>query len=157
METKPMEPRLPSHRALLGAGAALIATAFACGFVDPSGGSKPLAIQRFIAVPPAVAAGSPTVLSWDVEGAESIEVDNGVGLVQPTGSRTVHPEATTTYRLLAVAGTSLATASIRVVVTLGGPAPSPSPSSSPSPSASGTPRPSPTPSASPSPSPSPDR
>jgi hypothetical protein len=91
------------------------------------------------------------MLSWDVEGAESVELDNGIGLVQATGSRTVHPTATTNYRLVAVAGTSLATASIRVVVTPAGPSPSPSPSPSATPSPSPTPNPSPTPSPSPSP------
>jgi hypothetical protein len=136
----------PFSRRWLFAGLALTALAIACGFVDPSASSKPLAIQRFIAVPPEVAAGSSTVLSWDVEGAESIELDNGIGMVQPTGSRTVHPTATTNYRLLATSGTSLATASIRVVVTAG-------PSPSPSPPASPTPSPTPTPSPSPSPSP----
>ena len=122
-----MEHRPPGLRALAFVGLALVAAAFACRFVDPSGAGKPLAIQRFIAVPAAVAAGSSSVLSWDVEGADSIEVDNGIGLVQPTGSRTVRPAATTTYRLMAVAGTSLATASIRVVVTPASPSPSPSP------------------------------
>jgi hypothetical protein len=139
-----------SRRRALVAGLALTAVAVACGFVDPSASSKPLAIQRFIAVPPEVAAGTATVLSWDVEGAESIEVDNGIGMVQPTGSRTVHPTASTNYRLLATAGTSLATASIRVVVTSG-----PSPSPSPSPTASPNPSPSPSPTPTPTPSPSP--
>jgi hypothetical protein len=125
METMPMEHCPSRPRTLVLLGVALVATAFACRFVDPSGEGKPLAIQRFIAVPAAVGAGASSVLSWDVEGADSIEVDNGIGIVQPTGSRTVRPAATTTYRLMAVAGTSLATASIRVVVT---PASSPSPS-----------------------------
>lgn len=127
-----MEPRPHRHRTVVALSLMLAAAAFACGFMknplEPSGDSKPLAIQRFIAVPSSVAPGSATMLSWDVDGAESIEVDNGIGLVQPTGSRTVHPASTTTYRLLAVAGTSLATASIRVVVTGPSPAPSPAPS-----------------------------
>ena len=141
-----MEPSSPSHRWIAAVALVLTAMAFACGFVDPTGGSaKPLAIQRFIAIPPEVAAGTPTVLSWDVEGAESVELDNGIGMVQATGSRTVHPAATSTYRLVAVSGTSLATASIRVLVM---PAPIASPSPSPS-----SPAPSPAPSPSPSPSP----
>jgi len=129
-------------------GVALGALAVACGLVQPNSSTKPLAIQRFIAVPPEVAAGAAAILSWDVEGADSIELDNGIGIVQSTGSRTVHPTTTTNYRLLAVAGTSLATASIRVVVTTASPppaSPSPSPSASPSPGASPTPSPSPSP------------
>jgi hypothetical protein len=143
--------RRPFQGAVAALGLGLFATALACGFVQPSGEGNPLSIQRFIAVPAEIAAGTPAMLSWDVEGAESVELDNGIGLVQATGSRTVHPTATTNYRLVAVAGTSLATASIRVVVTPAGPSPSPSPSPSATPSPSPTPNPSPTPSPSPSP------
>jgi len=71
-----------------------------------------------------------TTLSWAVEGADSVEVDNGIGMVDANGSKTVKPTVTTTYLLVAVAGTSVATASIRVEV--GSPAVAPSPSPSPS-------------------------
>jgi outer membrane biosynthesis protein TonB len=138
-------------------------TAVACGFVGPlSGTPQSLAIQRFVAVPGEVPAGTPAVLSWDVEGADSIELDNGIGMVAATGSRTVHPAATTTYRLVAVAGTSLATASIRVLVMTAPdpssspkPKPTPSPTSSPTPKPTPTPKPSPTPSEPPKPTPAP--
>ena len=120
---------IPSRRAV--AGLLLVASVAGCGFVPtPSGHDTPLAIQRFIAVPAEVAAGAATMLSWDVEGAESVELD-GIGIVQANGSRTVRPTVTTTYRLVAVAGTSLATASIRVVVVSASPSPSPSPVPSP--------------------------
>jgi hypothetical protein len=118
----------PSRRAVaaLVAGLALAG----CGIVNMSDADGPLAIQRFVAVPDEIEPGAATVLSWDVEGAESIEIDNGVGLVASNGSRTVKPQATTHYMIVAVAGTSLATSSIKVVVA--SPAPSPSPSPSPS-------------------------
>ncbi|HEY7512917.1 MAG TPA: hypothetical protein VIC87_00485 [Vicinamibacteria bacterium] len=125
--------------------ALVIATALGgCRFIDPSETDKPLAIQRFVAVPSEIGSGDATTLSWAVEGAESVEVDNGIGLVEPNGSKTVKPAATTTYLLVAVAGTSLATASIRVEVDTPGAAPSPGP----------TPKPTPKPSPSPTPSPS---
>jgi hypothetical protein len=115
--------------------AIVIAAAIAaCRFVSPSETDQPLAIQRFVAVPAEIDVGASTVLSWDVEGAESVEVDNGVGIVPASGSRTVKPTETTHYLLVAVAGTSLATASIRVVVGPSSPEPSPSPLPSPSPS-----------------------
>ena len=122
-----MESPRPSSRTVAALGLAAAAViAIGCGFVNPiSGDSKPLAIQRFIAVPATVAPGAATLLSWDVEGADSIELDNGIGLVQPTGSRSVRPTVTTTYRMWAVAGTSLATASIQVVVIPSGPSPAP--------------------------------
>jgi OmpA-OmpF porin, OOP family len=143
-----------SIRDVLAAMAAAAAIA-ACRFVSPSDTDEPLAIQRFVAVPAEIEAGASTMLSWDVEGAESVELDNGIGLVPASGSRTVKPAATTHYLLVAVAGTSLATASIRVVVGPAAPEPSPSPSAEPSPSPSPLPSPSPPPSPSPSPSASP--
>src|SRR5687767_3016305 len=104
METTPMDPFLSSLRRMAVLAVVLAATAFACGFVGPLGGSPDsLAIQRFIAVPAEVPAGTPAVLSWDVEGAESVELDNGIGMVPATGSRTIHPTASATYRLVAVA------------------------------------------------------
>jgi hypothetical protein len=118
----------------------LVVTALAgCRFIDPSETDKPLAIQRFVAVPDTIGEGQATTLSWAVEGAESVEVDNGIGLVPANGSRTVKPEVTTNFLLVAVAGTSLATASIRVEVDDAGAAPSPSPSPSPMPSPSPSP------------------
>ena len=131
----------------------LVAALAACRFIDPSETDKPLAIQRFVAIPTEIEAGAATTLSWAVEGAESVEVDNGIGLVDASGSKTVKPAVTTTYLLVAVAGTSLATASIRVEVGGAGAAPSPAPSASPTPKPSPSPTPKPPPTPSPSPKP----
>lgn len=128
----------------------------ALDFLSQPGG---LAIQRFAASPAEITAGGSTVLSWDVEGAESVQIA-GIGTVPSKGSRQVSPAWSTTYVLTARAGTSSATATLQVVVQPG-PSPSPSPSGSPSPSPSPsitptpTPSPSPSPSSSPAPSPSP--
>jgi outer membrane biosynthesis protein TonB len=132
----------------------LVAALAGCHFIAPSETDKPLAIQRFVAVPSVIDAGAATTLSWAVEGAESVEVDNGIGLVDASGSKTVKPASTTNYLLVAVAGTSLATATIRVQVDGTG-APSPAPSASPTPQPSPTPKPSPSPTPKPSPSPTP--
>jgi hypothetical protein len=126
--------RSSSRRAVVCSVVLVVALA-GCRFIDTSAETdKPLAIQRFVAVPDAIEAGTPTTLSWAVEGAESVELDNGIGLVPASGSRTVKPKDSTTYLLVAVAGTSLATASIRVEVDAPGAGPSPSPSPSPLPS-----------------------
>src|SRR4029434_6676331 len=65
-------------------------------------------------------------LSWNVEGATSVEISSGVGTVPATGSREVRPTATTTYQLTArnQAGESTATATVTVT---GGPGPGPGP------------------------------
>lgn len=131
-----------------GVGIVLVVALAGCRFIDPSETDKPLAIQRFVAVPGTIGTGEATTLSWAVDGAESVELDNGIGLVPANGSRTVKPESTTNFLLVAVAGTSLATASIRVEVDDAA-TPSPSPSASP------TPKPSPSPTPKPSPSPTP--
>jgi hypothetical protein len=125
-------PRRSSSRLAVVWSVVLVVALAGCRFIDTSAETdKPLAIQRFIAVPAEIKAGTPTTLSWAVEGAESVELDNGIGLVPASGSRTVKPKDSTTYLLVAVAGTSLATASIRVEVGTSGPSPSPSPSPSP--------------------------
>ena len=122
---------LPRKRLFLALILAVAPTG--CHFVAPSETDQPLAIQRFVAVPSEIEAGAAATLSWAVEGAESVEVDNGIGLVPANGSRTVRPEVTTNYLLVAVAGTSLATATIRVEVAAPGAAPSPVPSAAPTP------------------------
>lgn len=131
-----------------------------CGVFDSLTSPDGLAIQKFIASPEAVSAGSSTTLTWDVAGAESVSIDNGVGTVTAKGSQRVQPGRTTTFTLTAKAGTSSATATVQVTVmgasdALPSPSPSPSPSPEPSPSPSPSPEPSPSPSPGPSPSPSP--
>jgi len=129
-----------------------------CGVVHDLTEPGTLSIQKFAAAPPDIAVGSATTLSWDVTGADKVEIDNGIGTVDAKGTRQVRPEWTTSFNLVARAGTSQATASVQVrVVPASGASPSPSPaaSPSPSPSPSATPSPAPSPTASPSSSPPP--
>jgi uncharacterized protein YkwD/chitodextrinase len=74
------------------------------------------AILSFAANPSAVTAGQPSRLSWSVNGASSIAIDNGVGDVTGLSSTTVSPNQTTTYRLTATnaAGSVTATAVVTV-------------------------------------------
>jgi hypothetical protein len=122
----------------------------ALDFLHEAGG---LAIQRFTASPAEISAGGVASLSWEVEGAETVQIE-GIGTVPPKGSRQVSPAWSTTYVLTARAGTSSAAATLQVVVQPG-PSPSPTPSGSPTPSPSPSVAPTPTPSPSPSPSSSP--
>lgn len=77
-------------------------------------------IVSFGATPSSIVSGEIVLLAWDVLGATSLSIDNGVGVVTGT-SRSVSPTSTTTYRLSATnaLGTSTATAT----VTVGGGAP----------------------------------
>jgi hypothetical protein len=127
-----------------------------CGVFDKltnSDGDR-LTIQKFSASPVTIVPGSSTTLAWEVDGADVVTIDNGIGAVPPKGSRQVLPGATTTYSMTAQAGASAVTASAQVVVQ-GSQAPTPTPSTTPTPAATPTPTPSATPSATPTSTPTP--
>jgi uncharacterized cupredoxin-like copper-binding protein len=73
-------------------------------------------IVRFDATPNNITAGQSATLTWIVQGATSVSINNGIGNVAATGSTTVTPTATTTYTLTATgpAGTVTATATVTV-------------------------------------------
>jgi hypothetical protein len=98
-----------------------------CGVVDKITDPPGLSIRSFAATPAEIGAGGSAVLDWSIEGAESSDIDNGVGAVQLRGTRTVRPERTTVYTLTARAGTSTSTATARVTVTGSIPLPTPTP------------------------------
>jgi len=68
-------------------------------------------------------------LKWSVSNANQITIDNGVGTVQASGSKSVFPNETTTYSLRATGpgGTLSKTATVNVTA----PAPPPPPPSAP--------------------------
>jgi uncharacterized protein YkwD/chitodextrinase len=94
------------------------------GYVDEEVGPTPNpptaslpAIASFTGVPLSITAGQSATLSWSVTGATSISVDNGLGSVVSTGSRTVSPAQTTKYKLTAANSNGSSTAQVTVVVT----------------------------------------
>jgi len=58
-------------------------------------------ISYFTATPSTIKLGEKSTLSWEVNNSTSVEIDEGIGLVSPTGSIEVSPLKTTTYTLLA--------------------------------------------------------
>ena len=56
-----------------------------------TGGTEPLAVQKFVASPVEILAGSQTILTWEVVGAETVEIDNGIGSVAAKGSKQIKP------------------------------------------------------------------
>ena len=145
--------RVPVGPAL--AWALLVALAGCDSLSGLTGGSKSLAVKKFVASPSEILAGSVAILTWDVVGAESVEIDNGIGKVGAKGSKQVKPEQSTTYSLSAKSGSSTADASLRVAVRTDPGDPKPSPTPTPTPSPTPTPGPTPTPSPSPTPTPTP--
>ena len=128
-----------------------------CGLVDQLTETNGLTIRRFAAIPPEIVPGGSSTLSWNVEGADSVEIDNGIGSVKDKGTLRAEPRVSTTYTLRARgAASESATATVLVTVRPGAsPSPTPTPSPSPTPSPTPTPTPSPSPSSTPTPSPSP--
>lgn len=91
----------------------------------------PASIQSFTVEPSSVQRGQSANLRWSVENAVEggVSIDNGIGVVQATGSRQVFPGNTTTYTLTArgAAGTNPVTRTATVTVTAPPPPPPPPP------------------------------
>jgi hypothetical protein len=124
-----------------------------CSAIDGLLNNDPnLAIRKFAVSPKEVAAGSTATLSWKVDGADVVEIDNGVGIVKGEGSLELRVDRSKAYTLSARSGTSAASSTVQLVVTGTTLLPTPSPSVTPTPTVS--PSPTPSPSLSPTPSPS---
>jgi phospholipase C len=70
----------------------------------------------FTAAPASILSGQSSTLSWNTENATAVTIDNGVGSVAPTGTKSVTPTATTTYTATATGpgGSTTATATVTV-------------------------------------------
>ena len=75
-------------------------------------------ISSFIATPSSIQQGESSTLSWDVTGADTITIDQGIGSVASSGSRSVTPSATTVYRLTALNTAGSVTSSVTVSVSV---------------------------------------
>jgi hypothetical protein len=75
-------------------------------------------ITSFTASPGTIVSGGSSTLSWDVEGATSVSIDNDVGSVNPSsGTEVVSPDETTEYILTATSSGGSVTESVTVTVT----------------------------------------
>jgi hypothetical protein len=73
-------------------------------------------ISTFSASPSSILAGETATLTWDVIGAKSIIINQGIGGVVLKGSMKVSPTATTTYTLTADSGYNSVTKTVMVTV-----------------------------------------
>ncbi len=74
-------------------------------------------IASFSASATTITAGTAITLNWGaVTGAESAEIDQGIGGVETPGSRVVNPTTTTTYTLTAKCGANVRTAKVTITV-----------------------------------------
>lgn len=90
----------------------------ACGIIDDpgNGGGDGPTITSFVATPSSIQSGGSSTLSWDVSGATSLEIDQGVGDVTGLSSVTVNPTTTTQYTLTATNADGSTDASTTVTV-----------------------------------------
>ena len=82
----------------------------------------PAPTASLTANPNTINAGQSTTLIWKTDYATDVSID-GVGKVDPSGSRTVTPTESTTYRLVAKNDTGTQEATARVTVTPAAPPP----------------------------------
>jgi hypothetical protein len=83
----------------------------------PTPSSSLPAINYFIISPNSVNFGGSITLSWNTTNATAVTIDNGVGIVDISGSITIMPIASTIYTLTAtnIHGSRMATASVQVL------------------------------------------
>ena len=79
------------------------------------------------ASPASITAGASATLNWTTSGATGVTIDQGIGTVAATGSRSVAPSATTTYTLTATNSAGATAAQATVTVTAAPPPPPPPP------------------------------
>jgi hypothetical protein len=101
----------------IGVGGDVVKKEFVVTVVDPSASAAE--ILAFKARPEQIEAGKKSTLTWAVEGATAIDIDNGIGgNLKPRDRFDVMPHETTTYTLTATDNRGLRrTASVTVTVT----------------------------------------
>jgi hypothetical protein len=73
-------------------------------------------VQSFTVTPQQINPGGQATLSWSVQNATSVTIDNGIGSQPATGTTNVSPPSTTTYTLTAVGAGGQTTAQVTVTV-----------------------------------------
>jgi hypothetical protein len=73
--------------------------------------ATPSVIREFSSTPSAINSGGTSTLLWDVTGATSVSIDQGIGLVDAAGTRAVSPATSTVYTISATNSTGTVTRS----------------------------------------------
>ncbi|MGA9048460.1 MAG: hypothetical protein WB588_05650 [Dehalococcoidia bacterium] len=92
----------------------LLPALWSCTLVPGASGTP--VITSFIASPPVITSGQTSNLTWNVNGATSVNLSPNVGTVGASGSITVTPASSTTYTLTASNGFGSSTASVTMTV-----------------------------------------
>jgi peptidoglycan-associated lipoprotein len=84
---------------------------------SPSSPPSPSPTISLTASPSAIEKGQSTKISWSSANATGVTIDNGIGTVEASGSRTISPAVSTTYSARAKGPGGTAVAEARVTVT----------------------------------------
>ena len=95
---------------------ALLVLIPSCITVLPPGGGQPPVIGTFSSSPSTVNSGSSATLMWNVTGATSVTLDQGIGQVDVAGTRVVSPGTSTVYTISATNAAGTVTQSTTIVV-----------------------------------------
>ncbi len=76
----------------------------------------PSVIREFSSTPSAIIAGGTSTLLWNVTGANSVSIDQGIGLVDVAGTRIVSPTISTVYTISATNAAGTVTRSAMTTV-----------------------------------------
>ncbi len=91
--------------------------------VTPAPAPLPPPTCNFDANPSTITQGYSSNLSWSTQNADTVSIDQGIGGVGTSGSRTVNPSQTTTYDLTATSNGTTVHCTTTVTVTIPTPAP----------------------------------
>jgi hypothetical protein len=113
----PVVPGTSMAYTLTATNSAGTATATTTVLVQSSSAVPPPIVLSFTANPAGIISGTTSTLTWNVYGATSVSIDQGIGSVGASGSTTIHPGTTTTYTLTASnsAGGMTATTDVNVL------------------------------------------
>jgi hypothetical protein len=114
--TLPVTPQLPTTYKLTAKGADGPSKIAAVTLQVIS----PPAIQDFSASRTSIKSGQAAVLQWTVTGAEQVSINQGIGGVEPQGTRRVFPRVSKSYTLQASGPGGSVSRSIAVIVTYQG-------------------------------------
>jgi hypothetical protein len=99
-------------------------TTYTLTAIGPGGTSTATATVAIVALPTVtfsadtttIAPGGSATLSWSTTGADTVTIDQGIGVTTAVGTRTVHPTQTTIYHLTATNAAGSTDASVTVTV-----------------------------------------
>lgn len=101
---------------LLGCICIMLSISLFSGCVNVPKELTQMSIYTFSVVPNIITQGETANLSWNVIGATTVSIDQGIGSVSLVGTRIITPAQSTTYTLTASNMTRTTTATVQILV-----------------------------------------